>query len=153
MEEPNWLIMHELKEFIPFFVLDYKITPLKADHGSIANPFMYLIEQDGKSVLYAHDTDFFPEETMDYLKEAKPNINFATFDCCYSLMHKDRGHLGFWEVLEMKKRLEEIGVITDKTICVVNHFSHNNGQLYEDMQNHSEKFGILTSYDGMKLEF
>ena len=53
----------------------------------------------------------------------------------------------------MKKRLEEIGVITDKTICVVNHFSHNNGQLYEDMQNHSEKFGILTSYDGMKLEF
>ncbi len=153
MEKNNWLIIHEEKAFEPFYIDEYKVTPLEADHKSAEVPFIYIIEKDGKAILYAHDTGYFPESTMKYLEETKPYVNFATFDCCYSLNHKDKGHMGFDEVMTMKERLEKIGIIDKKTICCVNHFSHNNGELYEDMKAHSEKYGVLTSYDGMEKEF
>lgn len=153
MEENKFIIIHEEIAFKPFEANGYKITPLEADHHTAEVPFIYIIEKDGKAILYAHDTGYFPESTMKYLEETKPRVDFATFDCCFSLRHKDRNHLGFDEVMIMKSRLEEIGVIDNNTICCVNHFSHNGGELYENMKNHSEKFGILTSYDGMEVEF
>jgi len=152
MESRNQLVIHEVKAFVPFFVDEYRVTPLEADHAAPLVSFIYLIEKDGKTVLYAHDTGYFPESTMTYLSETKPTVDFATFDCCYSLRHKDKGHMGFDEVRTMRERLEGIGVINENTVCCVNHFSHNNGEFYEDMKKHSEKYGFLTSYDGMEIE-
>jgi hypothetical protein len=61
--------------------------------------------------------------------------------------------MGFDEVRVMESRLRELGVTNENTVLCINHFSHNNGQLYEDMQMYSEKYGYLTSYDGMEKEF
>ena len=152
-EQEDFVKIHNLEAFVPVAIKDYMVTPLEADHAGEQVAFIYLIEKDGKTLLYAHDSGHFPESTMDYLSKSKPHIDFATFDCCYSLRHKDKGHMGFDEVMIMKDRLQGIGVIDNNTICCVNHFSHNNGETYEDMKNHSEKFGILTSYDGMEVEF
>lgn len=153
MTDNNILVLNKMTAFNPVKIKDYKVTPLEADHQSAKEPFIYLIEQQGKTILYAHDTGYFPDSTMEYLEKTKPNINFATFDCCYSLRHKDKGHMGFDEVLTMKERLEKIGVINKDTMCCVNHFSHNNGELYKDMSKHSKKYGFITSYDGLEKEF
>jgi len=123
------------------------------DHKTAELPLIYLIKKEGKTLLYAHDTGFFPDETMEYLKKYKPHIDFATFDCCFSLEHSENGHMGFDEVLIMKERLQAIEVIDESTVCCVNHFSHNNGQLYQDMEAYSLKHGFLTSFDGMEVEF
>ena len=153
MEERKFITINEESAFKPFEVNGYKVTPLEADHHTAEVPLIYIIEKDGKAVLYAHDTGYFPESTMKYLEETKPRVDFATFDCCYSLQPKEKNHMGFNEVLVMKERLEKIGVIDENTVCCVNHFSHNNGELYENMKKHADKFGILTSYDGMEVEF
>lgn len=63
------------------FVADgYKITPLKATHGT-ANPFIYIIEKDGKALLYGNDTGVFPEETFDYLKNSSVELDYVSLDC------------------------------------------------------------------------
>ena len=90
---------------------------------------------------------------MDYLKGLNIEIGFATFDCCYSLNHRSKNHMGFDEVLTMNERLKEIGVITDKTILCVNHFSHNGCETFENMNRHTMKYGVLTAYDSMETEF
>lgn len=61
--------------------------------------------------------------------------------------------MGFDEVMEMKGKLSEIGTITEKTVCCINHFSHFQGKLYEDMRDYASKYGYLTSHDGMEVEF
>ena len=151
--EKGYLNIKCLNVFETVCVGGYNVTPLAADHQNEAEAFIYLIEKDGKTILYAHDTGFFPENTMEYLAKVKPHIDFATFDCCYSLRHCERGHLGFDEVMVMKERLEEICVIDKDSVCCVNHFSHNNGEMYEDMERYAAKYGFLTSYDGMEVEF
>ena len=150
--EKGYLNIRQLNVFETAIIDGYMVTPLKADHQNEAEAFIYLIEKDGKTILYAHDTGLFPVETIEYLKKSKPHIDFATFDCCFSLRHRESGQMGFDSVMVMHKRLEDIGVMDKNTVCCVNHFSHNNGELYEDMKEYASKYGYLTSYDGMKVE-
>ena len=151
--EKGYLSINQLNVFEKVNIDGYDITPLAADHQNEAEAFIYLIEKDGRTILYAHDTGLFPEETMKYFEENKTHIDFATFDCCYSLRHCTSGHMGFDEVMIMQKRLENVGVMDKNTVCCINHFSHNNGELYEDMREYASKYGYLTSYDGMEVEF
>ena len=151
--EQGFLNVNQLNAFEMVDIDGYKVTPLKADHQNEAEAFIYLIEKNDKTILYAHDTGYFPGDTMEYLEENKSHIDFATFDCCYSLRHCERGHMGFEEVLAVKESLASVSVIDENTVCCINHFSHNNGELYEDMKNHASKYGFLTSYDGMEVDF
>jgi len=147
------MTINEVTAFKSFSAAGYKITPLKADHISAINPLIYLIERDGKIILYAHDTGVFPDETWNWLQSNQPKCDFATFDCCYGLKECINNHMGFDTVCDVKKRLERMGIISEKTICCVNHFSHNVGPLYEDMQAVSSKHNIQTAFDGMEVDF
>lgn len=150
--ERNIIQFTEVQAFRAFTAGEYRVTPLKADHGT-ENPYIYLIEKEGKSLLYAHDTGYFPEETMEFLKQWNKTVDLASFDCCYSLKHCEKGHMGFDEVRTMEARLKEIGVIDEKTVRCINHFSHNNGLSYEEMNEYARTYGYLTTYDGMETEF
>ena len=61
--------------------------------------------------------------------------------------------MGFDAVLSVINRLKDMGVLNEGSICCVNHFSHNAGILYEEMEKHSSEYGIITSYDGLEIEF
>ena len=93
------------------------------------------------------------KETIEFLAKWDKTLDFASFDCCYSLKHCEKGHMGFDEVRTMAEQLKEIGVMDETTVCCINHFSHNNGLSYEKMNEYAKKYGYLTTYDGMEREF
>ena len=55
--------------------------------------------------------------------------------------------------LEMIEFMREEKLIDDKTVIVVNHFSHNGGQIYEEMLAEAAKHNIIVAYDGLEVEF
>lgn len=145
-----------IEPFKPFTTKEgYRVTPLKADHTN--DPLIFIIEKDGKRVLHSNDTGYYPEETWKYLEENKVHIDFAEFDCtCENLtpeMTKCDNHMNYSTVKNVKKHLTDMGLIDDTTICVINHFSHNGGMIYEDLKALGEKDGFLCSYDGMSVDF
>ena len=145
----------KMEPYKPFKVGEYTVTALKAVHGT-ANPYIYLIEKGGKAMLYAHDTDFFSDETWDYLIKAKPKLNFVSLDCTNcTLPHGDfYGHMGIDENVKCKAKLLELGLIDQNTLVVVNHFSHNGtNSVYDELVPIAEKHGMQVSYDGMVVEF
>lgn len=146
-----------IEPFVKFEAEGYDITPLKANHDQTSNPVIYLIQKDGKSMLYGHDTGYFPEETVEYLKNSGVKLDCVSFDCCGGLYADDGinewGHMNLNGNIVMRDLLTKNGNITDKTICVVNHFSHNGTPVHEDMAAAAEKAGFYTSYDGYELEF
>lgn len=108
----------------------------------------YLIEKDGKSILYAHDTDEFTSRDMEFLTGRKINLismdcTNGTWDCEYY------GHMGANDNLRMREKLLANGAADEHTVFVANHFSHNGLVSYEEMQKRLP--GFIISYDGLEL--
>jgi len=141
--------------FEPFQIEDFTVTPLKARHGAV-DPYIYIID-DGKSqLLYANDTDLFPEETWAYLAEKKPKLDLVSMDCTGGA-YEDLsyiGHMCLGRNIKCRERLLEIGVCDENTKFVLNHFSHNGlNTVYDDFVKIAEEHGFMATYDGMETEF
>ena len=148
----NRVVPVRVKAFEPFEAEGYRITPLAAQHDVRCEPVIYLIEKDGKALLYAHDTGLFPEETWEYLISHPVKLNLVSFDSTHSIQANSSGHMGFAANAQIRDRLMKEGLVDENTVYVANHFTHNGGVTYDEMLPVAEKYGFLVSYDGMEVE-
>ncbi|MCR5484518.1 MAG: hypothetical protein K6F09_02875 [Clostridiales bacterium] len=142
-----------VEKFKPFNVGKYTVTALDADHAKELEPLIYLISDGEKTLLYAHDTGDFPENTWKYLEFNKPHIDFASLDCTHGICPGKSGHMGLPADIEVRDKLKELGCADDTTVFCINHFSHNGLLTYDEMKPVAEKEGFITSYDTMSVEF
>lgn len=148
---------HILKPFETVQAGEYRITPLPASHMREGNePFIYHI-RDGKgtSVLYLHDSGYYKDEVWAYFEKAAREegpVRMVSIDSTSVAQETDHGgHMGFSEVFRVKERMKKIGIISEETIPVLNHFSHNGYWLYDEMVSVADREHCLVSYDGMEL--
>lgn len=144
-----------VEPFRPFAVGKYTVTALKALHGA-KDPYVYAISDGSKTLLYAHDSDIFPDETWAYLKVSGLRFDLVSMDCTEGAMESIpyQGHMCLGYNRIFRQKLMDIGAADKKTVFVSNHFSHNGKDAcYDDYAPLAEKDGILTSYDGMEIEF
>ena len=140
--------------FEPFDIEDYHITPLAANHDAKTDPVIYIIEHNGKNLLYANDTGIFPDSTWEYLEKFGKMFDFVSLDCTGMACKNWRnGHLCLDTDKEVYDRLTEIGVCDNNTIAYVNHFSHNGKLTHEELVIEAEKYGFLVTYDGLEVDF
>lgn len=133
--------------------LSYKVTPLTAQHDQEAGSVIYYIQENNKSILYAHDTGYFVDETWDYLSKLDKPLDLISLDCTIGLLKNWRyGHLSFDCFLQVIDRLKEIKAIDDKTIIIANHFSHNGKASYDEMEKEAKKYNVIVSFDGMEID-
>ena len=152
---PTRFVFKRVEPFVPFEAAGLTVTALKAAHGT-AHPYIYLIGDGDIALLYAHDTGIFPDETWDYLEKAKPRLGLVSMDCTEGAEDEigyDE-HMCLGRNVKVKDRLCGMGLCNSDTLFVANHFSHS-GKLvnYRDFRPLAEEKGIMTSYDGMELEF
>lgn len=144
----------EIKPFISFMAEGYKITPLKADHAQNSGPVFYIIEKDGKALLYAHDTGYFPDETWKYLKKLNITFDLVSLDCTGSILANYRkNHMGLDACQEVKERLISMTLCKENTRFILNHFSHNGKGTHEDICIAAEPLGFEVAFDGMTVKF
>lgn len=141
-----------VEPFCSFETDGYTITPLKASHDPKCEPVFYIIEKDGKSILYANDTDVFFDQTWQYLRQSGKRFDLISLDCTKGDMDSYFAHMSLKECAQTKEKLYKLGLIDNDTVCVINHFSHNNGRTYDDMCKAAKEYGFITSYDGLTIE-
>ena len=152
---PEYFVCNCVEPFVPFQAGNYTITALKAIHGS-ENPYIYSISDGKSNLLYAHDTDIFPEETWEYLKKAGTRFDLVSMDCTEGAKESlpYRGHMCLGSNRKCRQMLLQIGAADENTKFVLNHFSHNGlDACYEDFATLAEKEVFITSFDGMTLDF
>lgn len=148
------LSVNIIPPFVPTKIGKYTVTALNAWHGT-TEPFIYLISDGEKTVLYANDTDSLPEASMDYLKKTRPIIDLVAADCTAGnspeIMY--RAHMGMIQNRELRGALIELGCITADTPYYLNHFSHNGYDvLYDEFCEIVEKEGFKVAFDGLEIE-
>ncbi len=154
--QPGEDVVHtvEILLYTPFEVEGYTVTALRAQHDPNSDPVIYLVEKDGRTLLYANDTGGFPEESAAYLENLGRKIDLVSFDCTFGAKDTDdHGHMTLSRCAAERRRFFEWGIVDANTTFVLNHFSHNGEvMLYEDLSELAEKEGFIVSYNGMTVE-
>ena len=145
--------------YVPFQIGQYTVTPLSAHHCPPEDAYIYLIENNGTTLLYANDSGMLTEPTFEYLKGRK--LDIVSLDCTLGHSLHETGHMGFKANLKVKKILEENGCIKEDTVFVSHHFSHNGlradepGEVdwtYDNFMEMAKPHGFIMSYDGLVIE-
>ena len=152
MSEVEPVLIHP---FESFEAKGYRIIPLRASHSPHTSPVVFLIEKDGKRILYSNDTSDYPEDTWEYLQNNPMVCDLISLDCTEG----DRpieyvGHMNLERCILLRNHLIKIGIADENTMFVLNHFSHNGGHvIYEEFVKIAEKYGFIVSYDGLEINF
>ncbi|MBE5816822.1 MAG: MBL fold metallo-hydrolase [Clostridiales bacterium] len=129
----------------------YRVSALEALHSAPKPCLLYSIEDAEKRFLYAHDTGFFPEKTMQFISSMR--YDCISLDCTCGHTHSDgKRHMGLADADEMRRRLFANGNISPRTKVIVNHFSHNGIASYDEIKNRASRKGFEVSHDGLEIE-
>lgn len=141
-----------LKPFEDFMADGYHIIPLPADHDKRETCLIYIIEKDGKCLLYGHDTGLnLSREAWDCIFDHKYDL--ISMDATMGKKKIDGYHMGLPDDIEFARILEEKGSIDSHTVRVINHFSHNGEMTHGGLEQFAQAHGMLAAYDGMKVVF
>lgn len=132
----------------------YTITALPARHYEGDGALFYIVSDASKTVLYAHDTGYFYDEVFEYIKNSDIFFDLISLDCTnVDIPIADNGtHMGLENIERVVNKLENMGAVNDKTIKVINHFSHNAAPIHHKLEERVKDVGYLVAYDGMCIE-
>ncbi|MGO8673284.1 MAG: MBL fold metallo-hydrolase [Capsulimonadaceae bacterium] len=122
------------------------ILPLPARHSPGA--LLLRISRGGRHLFYGHDTGDLLDETIEAL--AGVPLDMALLDCTYgATQHEWIGHMGLEAIVSSVERLRAAGAVTENTLLMATHISHNSGLLHEDLSSRLAPHGVQLAYDGM----
>ena len=124
----------------------YRVTPLPAKHMDTEQALFYLIEREGRSLLYAHDTGRFYPEVYEFLAGRAAPLSAVSLDSTSGR------HMGLPDAAAVRLRLLEAGAAGPNTRFIANHFSHNGGWLHDEFARNAAPYQIEPAYDGMTVE-
>ena len=149
-EDAARLSVVELTAFVPARLAGYTVTPLLAAHAKNEKCFIYIIEKEGKRLLYGNDTGIFPEATWRYIKGLR--FDLISLDCTHGKDREGSNHMGVPDLIDIKQRLTREGNADKDTVFVATHFSHNGGLLHHQLEEALHPHGYLAAYDGMSVQ-
>jgi phosphoribosyl 1,2-cyclic phosphate phosphodiesterase len=151
-EDSTFNTFHYMPPFKSVELNGYNVTSILARHDPKEDCLNYIVQHEGKTLLYAHDTGIFPDVTWDYLAKAKICFDLVSLDCTAMTRKDGSGHMGLQENIEVRHRLFDIGAADKKTLFVVNHFSHNGGSNHRELSRATRKEGFIAAWDGMEIK-
>lgn len=140
--------VHVVKPFVAVEAGRIQFTPLLASHMLNEQALFYVFSSEGRTVMYAADTGYFPEETWRFLEGI--HLDCVICECTSGPSGDGKYHLNFETLFEVKQRLEKMGAYTGGPF-VATHFSHNVGMLHDEISAVLEPEGIIAAYDGMEI--
>lgn len=149
--------MNQIGGFDIFRVGKYTVTALPASHGT-EEPLIFIISDGEKTLLYNNDTGFWKDEVYDFVAKQKYRFDGVISDCTFGFQDRTgTGHMSIDNNKVHRQRLTEIGAVTDCTIWIITHFSHN-GLLLNDapvtaveLEQIASNDGMIAAYDGITI--
>ena len=144
---------HTLEYFAPCEICGFTVTPLPAVHAGEENAMIFLIEKDGKTLFYGNDTGVFSTEIDDYLAQNKKHVDLLSLDCTkgdqpFTYAH----HMSMAEGRSIADRFFEKGILNEKSLLYYTHFSHNCGNVHDELEEIAKKYGFRITHDGFTVE-
>lgn len=132
---------------------DYRVEALTALHAPQIGSLNYIIEKNGKSLLYLLDSGYPTEDTLAYLKSRKQVFDGVIMDGTMGVAPKKAYiyHMGFEENKALKKELIDRKIADENTHFVMTHITHNKAETHDKIEEIFSGTGIDVAYDGYEI--
>ncbi|GIP35381.1 MBL fold metallo-hydrolase [Paenibacillus sp. J2TS4] len=129
----------------------YSIRSIEASHNSRIGDAMNYIIDDGKvTLLYASDSGMYSETVWKELDGYR--FDAVVLEGTIWGRPSAREHLNEEDFRKMLERMREIGAVTDQTMVIATHFSHQGwAGPHEEIEAKAQRLGALCAYDGLTL--
>jgi phosphoribosyl 1,2-cyclic phosphate phosphodiesterase len=144
------VVFHEMEAGGSCQAGEARLFAFKANHFERKGALIYVFQKDGISLLYGHDSGFFPEGVWAQLSQFR--LDAAVLECTHGEEDVWDNHMGIPAVIKTRERMLESGIASKDTLFVATHFSHNGGLLHHELEERLNPHGVLIAYDGMRLE-
>lgn len=156
-------ISKTIRESIHFIILkagekvkigEYDVTPIDALHAPSLGSLNYIIEKDGKCLLYLVDSGYPTEATLEFLKGMNKVFDAVVMDGTMGVSPPQSYtyHMGYQENKMLKNEFERLGLANENTRFVVTHITHNKSEYHEKVEEIFAGSDIDVAYDGYELE-
>ncbi len=150
-DQVDFIHLNSLNAFEKTRIGNFYVTPLPAAHKPDEDAYIFLVQKQDSTLLYAHDTGIFCPSVFQYLQENNICIDAISLDCTCCIQKEGTNHMGLPDNAEILVKLRASQNITDKTKCIVNHFSHNGQMTHFELEEEARKYGLTVAYDGMEI--
>ena len=124
--------------------------PLRANHIPHETCLIYVVEKDGRRILYGCDSGLYPEETNRALSGLR--LDMAVLECTMLAAPAGHGHCSLTEMRRQKQLLTECGAITPDTKVYISHLCHSGGlSSQREIEEAVAGDGIQVAYDGLRV--
>lgn len=127
----------------------YLIKAIETTHDTKHGSLLYLVEYEGKRVLYATDTPPLTDEALEQLKDTF--VDCVLLDHTFGDIEYYFSHLNEKLFLEQIGKLRSINCIKDSTLIYATHISHDGNGTHDECEEIALKNGYLVAYDGMEI--
>lgn len=127
-----------------------RVLPLLADHAPGESCLIYVVEKEGRRILYGCDSGLYPEATN--LALAGMRLDMAVLECTMLSAPAGHGHCSLAEMRRQKQILVECGAITAQTKVYISHLCHSGGYISQrEIESAVSGEGIHVAYDGLQV--
>ncbi len=145
--------VHTLEYYKPVKILDYTVTPLPALHRSAPDPMIFVIQSEGKSILWAHDTGKFFPEVVEWIKNSGIVFDFVSLDCTLKRGEQiTQSHMDLDWCIEMADLLRTNGNANENTKFVLSHIGHLIDRTHDELTAEAAEYGMIVAWDGMEID-
>ncbi len=129
----------------------YRVTALRGNHVRPGYSTNYIIEKDGKSLLYALDTGGYDPDMREILRRHR--LDLVVMEGTGGLSGCGDGHMCLEKNVYWRDWMMANGVIAAETPFVLTHLSPHWTPPHDRYVEIAAKAGLTVAYDGMEITF
>lgn len=129
---------------------NYTIKAIYSSHDEKIGAQLYLIKQNGKTLLYATDTPPITETTLQELKGEK--IDCIFLDESFGLRDYSFSHLNIKGFDGYIKKLKQNKLLNKNCLIYATHLTHDGNPPHEELEQILNQYGYMLAYDGLEIE-
>lgn len=144
------LLFKRIREASAFVQSGYTITPIRGNHQRRGFTHSYIVERDGRKLLYALDTGYYEDDMKAVLKEHV--FNLIVMEGTGGLNSSGEGHMCLEKNVRMLDFFICNGCYAADARFVLTHLSPHWTPPHDLYVTIAEKEGMIVAYDGMEID-
>ena len=129
---------------------DYEVKAIHCTHDEKIGAQIYLIKYNGKTLLYATDTQMITDIAVKELQGEK--IDCIFLDESFGVQEYTFSHLNIKAFDEYISTLKQNDLLTQNCLVYATHITHDGNPVHEELETLLAVYGYKPAYDGLEFE-